>query len=250
MYLLDKAKFGALVAKLRKEKGYTQKELAEQLLISDKAISKWETGVTIPDTALLIPLADILGVTVTELLTGEQLDQQKISPQAVEDIVKTAIGYHKAPSMRAWQVKNPWSILFVLACLANTLLSFFLWQKGSLTPTLITNGVLTAVFGAYFWFFVPIRLPDYYDENKISHIYDGAFRMNVVGVYFNNSNWPHIIRACRWAMAANMVGFSLLSIVFNALIPTLWGSYGEIILFSLLLCGIFVPMYIAGRKYK
>ena len=46
MYELNKSKFGAFVAQLRKEKGYTQKELAERLLISDKAVSKWETGVS------------------------------------------------------------------------------------------------------------------------------------------------------------------------------------------------------------
>ena len=67
MYVIDKAKFGAFVVKLRKEKEMTQKELAQQLFVSDKAVSKWETGASIPDTALLIPLAEILGVTVTEL---------------------------------------------------------------------------------------------------------------------------------------------------------------------------------------
>lgn len=46
MYELDKRKFGAFVSQLRKEKGYTQKELSERLMISDKAISKWETGVS------------------------------------------------------------------------------------------------------------------------------------------------------------------------------------------------------------
>ncbi len=47
MYELDKEKFGAFVAQLRKEKGYTQKELAERLYISNKAVSKWETGVSL-----------------------------------------------------------------------------------------------------------------------------------------------------------------------------------------------------------
>ena len=65
MYELDKARFGSFVAQLRKEKGLTQKALAQQLFISDKAVSKWETGVSVPDTALLIPLAEALGVTVT-----------------------------------------------------------------------------------------------------------------------------------------------------------------------------------------
>ena len=46
MFEIDKEKFGALVSELRKEKGYTQKELAQQLYVSDKAVSKWETGVS------------------------------------------------------------------------------------------------------------------------------------------------------------------------------------------------------------
>ena len=46
MYTIDKNQFGSFVARLRKEKGYTQKELAAQLFVSDKAVSKWETGVS------------------------------------------------------------------------------------------------------------------------------------------------------------------------------------------------------------
>ena len=61
MYELDKKKFGSFVARLRREQGLTQKELAQDLYISDKAVSKWETGVSIPDTALLVPLAQKLG---------------------------------------------------------------------------------------------------------------------------------------------------------------------------------------------
>ena len=68
MFEIDKGKFGAFVAELRREKGYTQKEVARRLFLSDKAVSKWETGASIPDTALLIPLAELLGVSVTELL--------------------------------------------------------------------------------------------------------------------------------------------------------------------------------------
>ena len=71
MFEIDKAKFGAFVAQLRKEKGLMQKELAEKLYVSDKAVSKWERGLSIPDVAILVPLAEILGVTVTELLSRD-----------------------------------------------------------------------------------------------------------------------------------------------------------------------------------
>lgn len=66
------SKFSDLLYELRKEKNLTQSELAEKLGITNKAVSKWETGEAMPDTAQLLPLAEILGVSVDELLRGER----------------------------------------------------------------------------------------------------------------------------------------------------------------------------------
>jgi len=68
MQTINNEEFGQFLTKLRKEKGLTQKQLAEQLYLSDKAVSKWERGLSLPDISLLMPLAKILGVTTTELL--------------------------------------------------------------------------------------------------------------------------------------------------------------------------------------
>ena len=61
---IDKERFGAFLAVLRKEKGLTQRALAERLYVSDKAVSKWERGLSLPDVALLTPLSEALGVGV------------------------------------------------------------------------------------------------------------------------------------------------------------------------------------------
>lgn len=65
------AKIGELISRLRKSKGMTQKDLAERLGVTDKAVSKWERGQSYPDISLIIPLSDLLGVTANELLSGE-----------------------------------------------------------------------------------------------------------------------------------------------------------------------------------
>ena len=67
---VDAERTGRFIAALRREKGLTQRALAEQLSVTDKAVSRWETGKGLPDAALLAPLAAALGVSVGELLAG------------------------------------------------------------------------------------------------------------------------------------------------------------------------------------
>lgn len=67
---------GSAIRALREQKGYTQKQLAERLLVSDKAVSKWESGRGLPDISLIEPLAKTLGVSVAELLSGEYVQNR------------------------------------------------------------------------------------------------------------------------------------------------------------------------------
>ncbi|MET3575612.1 helix-turn-helix domain-containing protein [Bhargavaea ullalensis] len=68
---MDSSKIGGLIARLRKEKGYTQKELADRLNLSDRTISKWERGRGFPDVSLLPDLSALLGSNIEDILGGE-----------------------------------------------------------------------------------------------------------------------------------------------------------------------------------
>ena len=68
---MDCAKIGKLISTLRRKSGFTQRQLAERMNISDKAVSKWERGLGCPDVSLLPELSTILGVPLEELLSGE-----------------------------------------------------------------------------------------------------------------------------------------------------------------------------------
>ena len=74
---MEKNTFGSMVAELRKEKGMTQADLAEKMGITDKAVSKWERYLSYPDIALIPRLAEILGVSVDELLSLKRPDGEK-----------------------------------------------------------------------------------------------------------------------------------------------------------------------------
>ena len=91
---MDKNATGRFIAELRKQKGFTQKELAENLMVTDKAISRWETGKGLPDTSLLKPLGDVLGVSVTELLSGKKIEEVDMKERA-DNIILEALNYSK-----------------------------------------------------------------------------------------------------------------------------------------------------------
>lgn len=87
---MDNIKTGAFIRELRKEKNMTQKELADLLHITDRAVSKWERGLCAPDISLLEPLALALGTTVTELISGERQGTEKYTDEtdlAVKNII-------------------------------------------------------------------------------------------------------------------------------------------------------------------
>ena len=88
---MDNLKFGAFIAQLRKEKNLTQKELADRLNVTDKAVSKWETGKGFPDVKLMEPLAQELGVSLVELLNGERQQTDTLTAQQADTVVKQAM---------------------------------------------------------------------------------------------------------------------------------------------------------------
>ena len=88
---MDLIKIGKFIANCRKDKKITQEKLAEKLYISDRAISKWERGLSLPDTDKMLELCDILDITVNELLNGEKTemnDDNKKTEKLLIDMVK------------------------------------------------------------------------------------------------------------------------------------------------------------------
>ena len=88
---INMEKFGDFVAELRKAHGLTQKELGEKLFVTDKTVSKWERGLSLPNVALLLPLSEVLGVTVTELLRGERTEGETLPVTEVEHLLTSSI---------------------------------------------------------------------------------------------------------------------------------------------------------------
>ena len=84
---MDQVKIGRFIKTIRKDKNLTQREVAEALCISEKTVSKWETGNGLPEVGLMLPLCELLEISVNELLSGERLDEKRYYEKAEQNIM-------------------------------------------------------------------------------------------------------------------------------------------------------------------
>jgi len=85
---MDQVKIGKFIARCRKEKGLTQLQLAEKLGITDRAVSKWETGKAMPDSSIMLELCGILGITVNDLLSGEIVTMENYNKEIESNLLE------------------------------------------------------------------------------------------------------------------------------------------------------------------
>lgn len=251
MFNIDKESFGAFVASLRRERGLTQRDLAGKLYVSDKAVSKWETGRSFPDISLLTPLAEELGVTVTELLNCRRMEEgEKLAPEETDELLRRALEMGKEP--RRPSKRNV--IIFLSAAAVSgleliLLLAVLHWRPGEYSAFLWAAELMGGIFGAYAFLLMRTRLPAYYDENRIDYYTEGFLRIHISGVSFNNRNWPHILKAIRTWAAADLVLGPILVFAMERLLPQ-GGAATTVAGLALLLGGLFIPVYAAAGRVR
>lgn len=129
---MEQQKIGKFIHDLRKEKDLTQKQLADQVGVSDKTISKWETGRGIPDTAIMSELCQVLGISINELLSGEKLSVDNYNGKAEENMVNLLKDSEKQNDKQKWSKVN-----IVLNLLWFLLLAFMVYILGMGGPNIL-----------------------------------------------------------------------------------------------------------------
>ena len=107
---MDQIKIGKFIAECRKQKNLTQMQLAEKLGITDKAVSKWERGIAMPDSSIMLELCDILGISVNELLNGEVINMDN-NKQKNEQLLLEMAQELEAKNKTIWNAM--WTIMTV-----------------------------------------------------------------------------------------------------------------------------------------
>lgn len=132
--MINQVKTGRFMAEMRRQQNLTQRQLAEQVGVSDKTVSKWETGRSMPDNAIILDVCLILNISVNELLSGEKFPEENYVHKAEENMIELVkeSEYHKS--------KGKWTIL-------GTIFSFVMLVVACVFVILSTAGV-----GSLAWF--------------------------------------------------------------------------------------------------
>ena len=116
---------GEKICQLRKDRGMTQEMLAEQLVISAQAISKWERGICLPDVSVYIELCNILEISINEFLAGEDISEENIIRKSEDNLIQVT----KDSKEKQNSLKRSMAVLLIITIVTAVCLGVILFQK-------------------------------------------------------------------------------------------------------------------------
>ncbi|HJG29080.1 MAG TPA: helix-turn-helix domain-containing protein [Subdoligranulum variabile] len=142
---MDQSKTGKFIAQERRVQNLTQRQLADKLAISDKTVSKWECGKGLPEVSLMLPLCEILQITVNDLLSGEKVaegDYQKKAEENMMDLIR-----ENAENKERMTLSIICGVITIIAVCALVMLASYLELPAAVRILLLVCAVLTAIAG-------------------------------------------------------------------------------------------------------
>ena len=166
---MDQMKIGRFIAEQRRAKKLTQSELAEKLGITDRAISKWENGRSLPDASIMLELCSILGITVTDLLSGERVDMDNYNEQMEKRLIEM-VKEKEESDKRLLRLEILIGVLSMIVLFIPILVAAYVEIEDWLRVVLVFSGFIPAIAG----FAVAMKLEQvagYYECAKCGHKY-------------------------------------------------------------------------------
>ena len=181
---MDQIKIGKFIAECRKNRKLTQAELAEKLNITDRAISKWETGKGMPDSSIMLELCRTLEITVNELLSGEVIKMDNYNKEMENKLIEMVRQKEESDTRLLaleWVVGILSCIVLFVPIVIGALLSMEEWQR----TIIALSGFIPAIVG--FCFAIRIeQIAGYYECKYCKHKYVPTYKaVNLA---------PHIVR--------------------------------------------------------
>lgn len=170
---MEQIKIGKFIASCRKEQGMTQAVLAEKLGISDRAVSKWETRKSMPDSGIMLELCELLKINVNELLSGEHITMEDYNAKS-EEVILGLKSENEKYAKRLLRSEAYIIVVGVVASLAmiiaGTIIALKNGENDPLAVVLIVSGCVIVVAAALIGLGIEVKT-GYYECAECGHIY-------------------------------------------------------------------------------
>ena len=146
---MDQVKIGKFIAQRRKQANLTQMQLAEKLNITDRAISKWETGKSLPDASIMLELCAVLGISVNDLLCGEIVTMEQYNKEMENKLLELVREKEEADRRLLaleWVIGIFSCIILLVPIIVGSLLTMEQWQR----IMIVFSGFIPALIGFCF----------------------------------------------------------------------------------------------------
>lgn len=171
---MDQLKIGKFIAECRKKANLTQMQLAEKLNITDRAVSKWETGKSMPDSSIMLELCGVLGISVNDLLCGEVVAMENYNKELENNLLEMVKQKEESDSrlfMFEWVIGILSCIVLFVPIFVGALLPMEDWQR----IVIVFSGFIPAIVG--FCFTIKIeQIAGYYECKVCGHRYVPTYK--------------------------------------------------------------------------
>ena len=183
---MDQLKIGKFISERRKAQGMTQMQLAENLGITDRAVSKWETGRSLPDASIMLDLCAVLGITVNDLLSGEVImeNYNKEMEKKIVELVKQKEESDKRLLTLEWVIGIFSIIMLVIPVMLAGLLTIPEWQR----VVLIFAGLRPCIIGVCFAIRIE-QVAGYYQCKHCGHKYVPTFKAVTMAMHMGRTRY-------------------------------------------------------------
>ena len=171
---MDQVKIGRFIAKCRKKTNLTQMQLAEKLNITDRAVSKWETGKAMPDSSIMLDLCDVLGISVNDLLCGEVVAMDNYNKELENNLLEM-IKQKEQADKRLLSVEVFIGITATIVLFALIFVAAFIQMETWLKISLIVFGFILFLAGCFYALRIE-QVAGYYECKHCKHRYVPTYK--------------------------------------------------------------------------
>lgn len=184
---MDQVKIGKFISDSRKKIGLTQMQLAEKLNITDRAISKWENGKSMPDSSIMLELCDVLKISVNDLLNGEIVTMDNYKEKSEQNLLEM-VKQKEHSDRQMLTLEIVIGVLSVIILLSLTFIAAFLQMENWFRITIIVFAFVVSITGLMFALKIE-QTAGYYECGKCHHKYVPSFSSVLWAPHINRTRY-------------------------------------------------------------